>query len=288
MRRYPETFLSSILLGTSVLLGLSFWLSSQFRFNLFSAYHWNELAKLQTSHAHVPVGFYIALGTALFVFMFGLYMIFKPKLRKTSENKSNLTPPNVAPVVKEPPISQPQPYNPLSQQPPKLQLPSNIKELVEKKHAEFLSNQPKPKPIHVTEYDAKLAEIFTNNSYVVKPNITISDFTSNLFAIGTDEVAWFGAVDCDINTFTNAINKLKSVFEETIDGVPINVLPFILDTKKLYDTDENILVFHDIEDLNNAISQNPNPSVYGENKEVFDLYSNYIDGIITYIKNKGL
>lgn len=92
-------------------------------------------------------------------------------------------------------------------------------------------------------------------------------------------------MDCDANLFKNAIDRLKTLFTDTLEDIPITIYPFILDNKKIYDTDETIMVFHDIEDIKNTISRNPNPNISDIDKENFDAYSDYIDTVIKYAKN---
>lgn len=291
MKKYFEKILTAILLGTSVLLALSFWLNIRFNFNLLSAKHWNELAQLQVSHTPISITFYISLGIALFIFIAGLYMIFRPRFRKISP-ALNVSKPKAeiqTTVLDTKPVETPQHMPSTSlQQPPKLNLPKNIAEVAAQRYKNT-TNAPKatsaPETERITVYDSALAEIFTENKYVVKPALKIANFTSNLFAIGKDEIVWIGGVDCDINVFKQAIDKLHSIFTDTLEDIPITIYPFILDTKRIYDSDENIAVFHDIEDLRNAISQNPNGIMPEEEEENFNAYSEYIDTIIQYAKN---
>lgn len=131
MKKYLETFLLSVLLGTSVLLGLAFWLNIKFNFNLFSAHHWNELAKLQVSHTPINIVFYISMGVALFILIFGLYMIFRPRFRKITITNNVNTVESITPIIPEK-TTEPQVSRPATflQQPPKLHLPKNMATIV--------------------------------------------------------------------------------------------------------------------------------------------------------------
>lgn len=288
MKNYFEKLLTAILLGTSVLLGLSFWLNIRFNFNIFSARHWDKLSALQASHTPVHIGFYISISIALLVFILGLYVIYRPRLRKISVNKNVQQTPVIKQSISET-NTESTAYipktNPVVSQPPMLHLPKNTiltpKEPLSSKTPQKTSA---PTPGRVTVYDAQLSQIFSDNKYLVKPNIKISGFTSNLFAIGNDEIVWIGAVDCDINVFKDALDKLQSVFTDTLEDIPITIYPFILDTRHIYDSDEQLVVFHDMEDLKNAISQHPNADVSETDQANFDAYSEYIDTIIQYTK----
>jgi len=289
MKKYPGQILASILLGTSILLGLSFWLNVRFGFNMFDAIHWNELSKLQASHTPINKLFYISLGIAIFLFIFGLYLIFKPRFRNIFKQKTTMTTyrpiqikdtdttRNIAkeqiPLLK-PAIS--------LQQPPKLNLPKNMAEIATQK---YIQQKTDPEIKQPNIYDSELAEIFTDAGYTVKPNLTITGFTTNLFAIGTNELVWFGAVDCDINKFQSAVAKLKSIFTETLEDISINTSAFILDTRHLYESNNEVLVFHSMDELRNFINNNPNPALDDSDRENFDAYSDYIDTIIQYAKN---
>lgn len=291
MNKYLEKFLLSILLCASVLLGMSFWLSVRFGFNMFLSQHWDELAKLQIAHMPVNKLFYVSLGIGLFIIIFGLYIIFKPKSRNIVIQKTLLP----AKSVTETKISQsnqnalkqssPQTFTNLTQ-PPRLNLPKDITNIVAQHHTEqILAQNTQQKPPRITIYDSELSDIFTNANYLMKPNLTTQGFTSNLFAIGTGEVIWIGAVDCDIGLLKNVINKLKNIFTETLEDIPITISAFILDTKHLYTSDKDVLVFHTINELKEFINNNPNKHLDESEQENFDAYSDYIDTIITYAKN---
>jgi hypothetical protein len=281
MKKYLGQILSSILLGISLLLALSFWLNVKFGFNLFYAQHWDELAQLQASHEHINNMFYVSIGTAILVFIVGLYMIFKPRQNITISKDINMPKQKTTTnVVIENNIEHTQQDTTrnaiILSSPPKLNLPKNTAKLALQRYAEMMTQQ---------NYDSQLFEIFTNAGYVIKPNITVNGFTTNLFAIGTGEKVWFGAIDCDQDKFKSAVNRLNSIFIETLEDVPINVSAFILDTKGLYNTDDDALVFHTLDELKEFMAIQLNPPLTDSERENFDAYSNYIDTVIQYAKN---
>ena len=287
MKKYLGQILAFILLGTSILLGLSFWLNVRFGFNILNATHWNELSKLQAAHTPINKLFYASLGIAIFLFIFGSYLIFRPRFRNIF--KSDKTTNTYQPIhIKQTNTEKeqiPLPQSAISlQQPPKLNLPKRMVAAAMQKHVLHQSQQ-KPDIKQPTIYDSELSEIFNNAGYMVKPNLTITGFTTNLFAIGTNEKVWFGAVDCDIEKFTTAVNRLKSIFTETLEDVPINISAFILDTNHLYESNNEALIFHSMDELKEFISKNPNPDIIDSERENFDAYSDYIDTIIQYAKN---
>lgn len=287
MKKYLGQILATTLLGTSILLGLSFWLNVRFSFNMLNTTHWNELSKLQAAHTPINKLFYISLGVAIFLFILGAHLIFRPRFRnifKSDKTTNTYQPIHMAQTnAEKEQIPLPQ-STIFLRQPPKLNLPKNLVAIAMKKHA-LQQSQQKPDVKQSTTYDSELSEIFNDAGYVVKPNLTITGFTTNLFAIGTNEKVWFGAVDCDIEKFTTAVNRLKSIFIETLDDVPINISAFILDTNHVYESSNEALIFHSMNELKEFISKNPNPDIIDSERENFDAYSDYVDTIIQYAKN---
>ncbi len=291
MRNKLENFLLAVLLGISVLLGLSFWLNTKFGFNMFCAAHWDKLSQLQAEKAHINIWFYVSIGVAIFVFIFGLYIICRPRLHSIFINHKSATVPNKIQELPQQPVQQPQPEQQQIQtpvnsinlvRPPKLNLPRNMAQVAAAQQTKQTQQQIIPDK---NPYIDKIAEIFTNNAYLVKKNPTINGFTPDLFAIGNNEVLWIGGVDCDMSKLSMVIEKLKSIFMETLSDIQITIYSFILDNKKQYESKDNIFVFHDIDDLSKFISENQGADISPEDQENFDAYSEYIDTIIQYVKN---
>ena len=314
MRKRFEHFLLSVLLGTSVLLVLTFWLNVKFSFNCLSATHWMELASLQASHAHIDKDFYLSIGIAIVVFIIGLYIINRPRLRKISYNTQMPTvtkPSNIEPikhqeneqnisenktVEQETPIITLEPENVIPQpltnnfqpginvaRPPKLHLPKNIAQIAA---AQYSQQEAKEVASKQTErFNEELAKIFTENNYVVKQNPVFGDFKTNLFAIGNNEKVWMGAVDCDIKSLQSAIKQLQGVFSETLEDIEIYISAFMIDTLSKYDSTDDITIFHNVDELKEFISKNPGDTIEDYDQENFNAYSEYIDTVITMLYN---
>ena len=86
MNKQIEHLLLSVLACISVLLGLTFWLNTQFGFNLFSSQHWHELASIQASNAPIAKSFYISMFVAVFILVFCLYIINRPHHTNHTKN----------------------------------------------------------------------------------------------------------------------------------------------------------------------------------------------------------
>jgi len=302
MKNIFEKFLISILLATSVLLGLSFWLNIKFHFNLFSLNHWNTLAQLQASHTSIDKAFYISICIAIFIFMFGLVVILTYK----HAQKENIKPIHTETKPENIPASQIQQQSAVSEEhtipeqqpsvlltrPPRLNLPKNMGQVAAAIHNNNQQIQPQSQPKsniqNTNPYNSTLSEIFSNAGYVVKKLPTILGYTPNLFAIGGNEILWIGGVDCDIETIKKSINKLQETFRETLEDVPINIFSFIIDTKNIYtkaNTDNETEIFHDIEECRKFIMEHSAPEIKDDEQDGFNAYSEYIDTIIQYIKN---
>ena len=235
MRNKLEHFLLVSLLAISIILGLSFWLNTIFNFNIFCQDHWNELARLQASHTPVDMGFYISIIIALLLFLACTYIIYFPlnkqknlKPEKTNvEQTSNKISPKQKDTKEEKSIEDPIPVpHTMVSRPPRLKLPTNMAEIAAQRQKQMTS-QPKVVAPEQNPYTNMLSQIFSENGYVVKPNPKISGFTPNLFAIGTEEAVWIGAVDVDANKMIDAVKRLDSVFQETLDDIQININAFI-------------------------------------------------------------
>ena len=301
MRKQIEHILLSILVGTSVLLVLTFWLNTNFNFNLFSIQHWHELALIQASGEPIDVRFYISIAVALFIFIICLNIIYRPHLRKIPKQpETNLPVPtkNALPVMKAPSLppavqTEPEPQKaeqksvePNSERsasipmtrPPKLNLPKNMAQIVAMQNA----NQSKNILTSTDKYNDEIAEIFSANSFLVKKNPTIAGFTPNLFAIGVNEIVWIGGVDCAPEKMKPAIQKLESTFKETLEDITITVNAFIIDTVGNID-DSRIKIFHSINELKQYISEHPGAAPVDSDREDFDAYSEYIDTVLTLL-----
>lgn len=292
MRNFLEKFLISCLLIISILLGLSFWLNVKYSFNMFSAKHWLFLSQLQASNAKIEFGFYTSFIIAFVVFLFGTLAIFSIKHeQKTAVSVPQNTPqPNVVqqiqpatiPVAEQTNTPIPQ-YGPIVR-PQRLNLPKNMAAIAAH-NFEQQKNIPQKQTPQESPYNSVIKDIFEKAGYTIKQNPVISGFTTNLFAIGNNEIVWMGGIDSDITKVKNAVAKLNDTFQETLDDISIHIHAFILDTRHIYENDDTVLIFHDTDEIREYISKHPADSISENDQENFDAYSEYIDTIIKYIKN---
>ena len=292
MRNKFEHFLLSFLLGIAILLGLSFWLNIIYGFNLFSKEHWNELARLQAEQIPVSTGFYVSIVIAVFIFVFGILLLYIiPTIKRTQKKSSNnfLSTMPMVPGHKEEKkedntvIERQMPKLNLSQ-PPKLNLPSNMASVLQQRNE---INQRKTKE-SVPDYNTILSQIFKAKGFTVKPNPVISKFSPNLFAIAPNEIIWIGAVDTDIDKLQSAINRLEKIFTETLEDIKININAFLVDTKNTQPVSDSIFVFKSLEELKTFVTELPPAwpnDMSNADQENFDAYSEYIDTVLTLLSN---
>ena len=296
MKKYIERILLSILCATSILLALTFWLNTYFGFNLFSSLHWHELSVIQASGESVSNSFYISFGVAVLALIICLNIIYRPRRIK-------ITPPNapqkpieqkIAPQTSTvapdniPQQNTPEPDTPPQKnvvnniqltRPPKLNLPKNITQITANQYAQTTKNISDDD----NKFDQKLDTIFSENAFLVKKNPTILGLKLNLFAIGANEIVWMGGVNCDIEKLKAAIEKIESIFTDTLEDIPITVNAFVLDTLKRYDSDSRIHIFHSIDEIQRYIDENPGEKISDDDREDFDAYSDYIDTVLTLL-----
>ncbi len=82
MKNKFDKILFAILWILVSILGMTFWFNSRFGFNLFYGAHWNHLAYMQASQSPIKPTFYISLVVGVFIMIYGLYLIIRPRLRK--------------------------------------------------------------------------------------------------------------------------------------------------------------------------------------------------------------
>ena len=301
MQNKFESILLSILLGTSTLLGLSFWLNINYGFNLFYEKHWEELAQLQASHTPIATGFYVSVIVALLIFLIGIFVIYKTESGTKKSPTTNTI--NIQPEQQNIPVPQqtqvntatepetnadapaPMPEIPLSR-PPRLNLPKNIAQIVaQQQQIKHEVPQKQQSYSQQNPYASEITQMFSDAGYTIKQNPTISGFSPNLFAIAPDEILYIGAIDAKMDDMQRAVDKLQSVFTETLEDIQINITPFILDTMNQYQPNDSVLIFKSIDELRQFVSEHQIDEMSDVDADNFDAYSEYIDTIIQYVKN---
>lgn len=308
MKIRADNILLCILWLLAVTLGTSFWFNIAFGFDIFSASHWNYIASLQASRAPVKPGFYVSMAISIFLALFGLYVIVRPRFRKikmpimriknTNEQKiekaeqntdlknSDASTLDVLPAEQQQmPKEENRPYAPSSaSRPPRLVLPTLNNNFVSQPPAQPASAPINQQP-NVQEQDwSEVRNIFTSAGYTVKPNARVNGVQTALIAIGTNETMWLGCVGVKTTVVREIIEKFQQVFSDTLDETEIEINGFVIAAPDAATSEfQDILMFNSIGELREYMSDKQNPPLPADDDGMFDAYSQYIDAVITHI-----
>ncbi|MBO4672103.1 MAG: hypothetical protein J5608_00425 [Alphaproteobacteria bacterium] len=316
-----------LLIGTlwclAVVLVLDFWLNTMYHFNLFSSRHWHVVAELQAANKPVFTGFYVSLTVAVLVALGGLFVLLRPKFRKiifkasekpVDENTLPVARPvppvpqtteQPEPVAKVEPVAQSTPIIPVPEQasepvvapaqkptetvssierPPHLHIQPSMRVATPKK--QMPEPKPEPKPATVL-YATETREIFEKNGYRVLQPKPVAGIPLSLIALGTNETLWLGACEVSHEQMADAILAFKSIFQETLEDIEIDINAFIINPTD-NDEPEGILNFKSILDLADAIKETPNEPESAADAESgnMDAFVGYIETVLTYLEKK--
>jgi len=288
MSNQIERILICLLWLVAATLGASFWLNTFFGFNIFSAQHWQYLSYLQATQAHIRTSFYISLSMAAIICVVVLYILMRPRtaLQRLRHLRTVVTPANRAHDTPIPETASP--AAPAAPAPARSPRPARPNAPTLSPHQTF---SPPPtgaqsaKTNKISDSDFKeLREIFKSGGYVVKHSPQIGNFKPAVLAIGTNEILWIGGIGVSADTVEKAVEKMSTLFADTLDDIEIIINAFIVSPAGPNDN-TNILTFPDIDSLREYMRGHQNPPVEDAEggKENFDAYSEYIDTVITYM-----
>ena len=304
MKKQIDYFLLGLLWILASILGASFWFNTRFSFDIFSVAHWHYLGQMQAAHATVSPVFYFSMIVISFAVLAGLYLIVSPRFRKIRFNIQKHAAPVSSPMAKQPLVTTPHttvtsPNTPVtapvmtSARPPRLSLPK-ISAPVNHTLSTDTHAIPQASQIPNTAFDnrqattvtsdfAELAAIFESAGYIVKKPPRIGNFRPALFAIGADETLWVGGTEIELEKIITATEKLKGIFSETLEDIPIHVKPFVINPIPSAVTQPfEIKKFDSVNDLRDFMNDNKNRALGTDEQEDFDAYSDYIDTVANY------
>lgn len=299
MNKQIERILICLLWLLAATLGTSFWLNTVFGFNIFSVQHWQYLAYLQASQTPVRPAFYISLTGVIVIAIVVLYILIRPKgiLRRRigigrARNKAAaVTTPAVTPEPKPEPDTPiapaaPRPTAPQMRRPPRITPPAvqsfQPAAATITATTPIVTPAPAPAAANAINFDT-LRDIFDRAGYSVKRSPQIGNFKPAVFAIGTSETLWIGGVGIDQAPLAAAMERLDTVFSDTLDDIQINIYGFIIAPTGAV-SDQNILTFPDTDALAEYMAAHKNtPPENADGRENFDAYSEYIDTVINYM-----
>lgn len=306
MRIRFDNILLCILWLLAVTLGACFWFNTVFGFDIFSASHWGYVASMQAARTPIKTGFYISVATTIFITIFGLYLILRPRMRKirlpimhvsniinkeTTDNPS-ITPQNpdastldILPAELPPAqTSSPTTIPGANARPPRLILPTLNGNYTSSQPTQRISSSPPPQSNNIDADAAALREIFIAAGYTVKPNPRIGTLQTTLIAIGANETMWIGCVGLKTTDVRTIIEKFQQIFSDTLDETSIEINGFVINAPDAPTSEfTDIMMFNSIDQVREYIRQNPNPPLAADDDGMFDAYSQYIDAVITHI-----
>ncbi|HNY25076.1 MAG TPA: hypothetical protein PKJ33_00805 [Alphaproteobacteria bacterium] len=300
MNKRIDRFLLGLLWLLAMTLGANFWFTTRFGFNIFLVSHWKYLGEIQAAGSEIEPLFYISLVVFAFLTVFGLFMLVRTKLRKITfdtgkESSLEKTVVVETPVIKMSEIVIPEKKeNVLSPvRPPRLSIPvtpnysvpknqNNLRPDVPVNNIPEIPTQVKNKTVSGIE-TSEIEEIFKQSGYLVKKPSRIAGFLPDLFAIGADEVLWVGGIGSNPNEMSNALEKLKAIFKDTLEDIDINVKSFIIsDDNASTDDFASIEKFASVQELRDYMGKNKSREIQNSEQEDFEAYSEYIDTVADY------
>ena len=304
MRIRFDNILLSFLWLLVVTLGTCFWFNIAFGFDIFSSTHWGYVASMQASQNPIKPAFYISVAAVIFITIFGLYLIVRPRRRriKLPVAQTATTPQNIAfqqnnaastidilPAEMQPATMKPTPVNTApsaTARPPRLNIPIPSHPVMPPSPTPTqTAPQPSPTPQSAPSSDwPELREIFTNAGYIIKPTPRVNGIQTALVAIGTDEVMWIGCVGVATTAVRAIIDKFNQIFTDTLDETEIDIHGFAIAAPDAATSEfTDILMFDTPSALREYINENPNPPLPDDDDGMFDAFSEYIDAVINHI-----
>ena len=290
MKDRLDNFLLAILWLLASTLGACFWFNIRFGFNIFSSQHWHHLAYMQAAQNPVNPMFYISTVITVFVVIFGLYLIIRPRFRRfkmpirqttipspqqpAQPRPADVPTPSVTPAPAQPQITSTIPEQMLTR-PPRLNIAVTPQ----------LFSVPPPQQVATPQNDwSEIRDIFESAGYTFKGTPRIGTITSAPIAIGTGEVLWLGAIGVPTSALGAAIDTLNQIFSDTLDNIIININGFVIDAPDAATpTTPGILTFDTPASLRQYMSEHTNPPLAEDDIENFDAFSAYISTVIDYI-----
>lgn len=301
-----NSMLLGILWSLAIILGLDFCLNTIYNFNIFSDAHWQYIAEIQASHTQIANGFYISITVAIVLWISGLYIIFRPRFRKIkliqhapeTHETQKIEIKNESPAPVSSPVITPHQTETTQQLPESTT--SSVPKFVRPPHLHIQSaaftapkqNMQKKEPQKPEQqkplYTHEIQEIFENADYRVINPKPIKNTPISLIALGANETLWIGAVNISHEQMADVMLELKSVFDETLQDIEIDINAFIINPSD-NDVVDAILDFDSLKSLSDTISENPNTPESDNNDDdgnSMDAFAGYIETVLTYLGNK--
>ncbi len=293
MKDRLNNFLLATLWICASTLVACFWFDIRFGFNLFSSAHWRHLAYMQASQNPVAPAFYISMVMAVAIVMLGLHILLRPRFKKfkmpirnlySRPKKPTSTPQPPTPAPAQTPTPTPEPTPAPQTDTPGLSRPPRLNISVTPQLYSAPTTTPQSSATSGTSDWPEIREIFESTGYTLKSTPKIGNLQTSLFAIGTNETLWIGAVGVPTSAMQTAIDTIGQIFSDTLDDIVININGFVVFPPDMSaPSAPQILTFDTPGALRQYMNEHKNPPLGTEDIENFDAFSAYISTVIDYI-----
>ena len=288
MNKNIEKIFLGLLWLMTVSLAITFWMSINYGFNIFSGAHWTYLSSLQASRAQIKPGFYTSLIVALIIALCGLYFLVRPRFRKINfknqpEKQTEQTP---TVVVSQTSTDMVRPASPLMGQ---------IKKDAPKQTFSTAQNTTivNPAQQQTTLIENPLASeilnVFDTAGYIMKPCKKIGKIMSPVVALGYNETLWIAASNITPDIMMDAIGQIITIFEDTL-GDSANDLKLhgciISPQEDQNPNPDMIKLFENIDKFKEFMKDKRNTLPPEHDAELFEAISTYISTVINHIGKK--
>jgi len=302
MTRNFDNFLLGLLWLLSIALATTFWMNIGYGFNILSSAHWAYLSELQASRTQIKFDFYVSLIAAITIGLVGLYIIMRPRIRRTVNPDTSVKtePPihtNVIPTNMPERETQKIPVTPdrpkiLSQNRP--MTPTGLTSTMRPPQQPLAPPTPRavtPTPNITTpktetkKPDPEIQNIFESGGYIIKPCQKIGKLVSPVIALGYDNTLWIATSGASVSDTQDAIQTLISLFDDTLGDSADDIIVHgcIVNTTEQSNNPDLISTFATLDEMKQFLSDKPNTKPDGFDNDLFDAISTYISTVTQYI-----
>lgn len=281
MKRNFDKFLLGLLWLMTIALALTFWMNIKYGFNVLSGAHWQYLSSLQAARATIKPEFYISLVIGIFVGVFGMYLLVRPRPIRTPEVSVS------APQT----IIQPQPTTNITSPtvPVRPKSPSGIRNAAPRpQYHSAPATNVLPAPVAKLNDNPlanEISKVFESSEYIIKPCKKLGRLINPVVALGYDNTIWISTSNTSLTNVQDAIQTLITIFDDTL-GDTANDMSVHGCVVNPTDSENNypdlISTFNGIDEFSEFMNQHQNEKPEDFDAELFDAVSTYVTTVIGY------
>lgn len=265
----------------TIALALTFWMNIRYGFNVMSAAHWQYLSSLQAARAAVKPEFYISLIVGIFVGVFGMYLLVRPKTARIQQIPESKSQPVLQPEQINSPIV---PARPMS--------PSGMRSVaVRQQHrpTQQIRNTAlplqQPQKINYNPLAGDISGILESTGYDIKPCNKLGQLISPVIALGYDNTVWIATSNTSVANIQDAIQTLVTIFDDTLGDTANDMSVhgcLVNPTDSENNNPDLISTFETISEFSEFMQEHQNAKPADFDSELFDAVSTYVTTVIGY------